>query len=310
MIDEGEGFSDDGSEKEEEKIGKDWEIIDTMGRVRTYVNMPKKAKYRMRAHINPLNVFREAYPPSPEWVDWSLHFPAAFGKLDNNDDKKYVNTKLYPIKYNTIPQLSEDQKKVKVSILDIGWGFGNLVLELSKQFPNDLVFGMEIRDKVTEFVVEKINALRINSGYRKFMNASAIRTNVMKLILNYYEKETFNKMFFCFADPHFKKVNFRRRIINGSLLSEYAYLLKEGGKIYTVTDVKDLYDWNVNFLGNHPLFEEVTGEEKDNDPWVKMMSEMTDEAKKVLRRGLPIWSAVFRKKSGKPSEEAMIKYFM
>ena len=251
-----------------------------MGIVRQYWNMPKKAKYRMRAHINPLNVFREPIPPSPEYVDWSLHFPAAFGKLDNNGDARYVNTKLYPVSYPLIPKLTEDQKKIKVDILDIGCGYGNLILELSKEFPDSLIFGMEIRDKVVEFVVEKINALRINSGYRNFMNASAIRTNVMKWILNYFKKDTFSKMFFCFADPHFKKVNFRRRIINGSLLSEYAYLLKEGGKIYTVTDVKDLYEWNVNFLGNHPLFEEVTGEEKDNDPWVKMMSEKTDEAKK------------------------------
>lgn len=132
---------------------------------------------------------------------------------------------------------------------------------------------MEIRDKVTEFVVDKVNALRINYGYRKYTNVSAIRTNVMKCVLNYFGKGQLEKIFICFADPHFKKANYRRRIINGPLLTEYAYMLKEGGKIYTVTDVKDLYDWNVDFLGKHILFEEVTGEEKDNDPCIKMMSE-------------------------------------
>jgi tRNA (guanine-N7-)-methyltransferase len=132
---------------------------------------------------------------------------------------------------------------------------------------------MEIRDKVTDFIVEKINCLRINHGYKNFTNVSAIRTNVMKCIMNYLPKGKLEKMFICFADPHFKKANYRRRIINGPLLTEYAHLLQEGGKIYTVTDVKDLYDWNVNFLGKHPLFEEVTGEEKDNDLCVKMMSE-------------------------------------
>ncbi len=110
------------------------------------------------------------------------------------------------------------------------------------------------------------------------MNISAVRTNVMKCILNYFEKGQMEALFFCFADPHFKKKNFRRRIINASLLTEYAYLLKEGGKIYTVTDVKDLYDWNVDYLGKHPLFEEVTGPEKDDDPCVEIMSNKTNEA--------------------------------
>ena len=47
-------------------------------------------------------------------------------------------------------------------------------------------------------------------------------------------------MFFCFADPHFKKQNHRRRIIkyfyfilknyfSTALLSDYAYVLKPGG---------------------------------------------------------------------------------
>jgi tRNA (guanine-N7-)-methyltransferase len=95
----------------------------------------------------------------------------------------------------------------------------------------------------------------------------------MKCVLNYFGKGQLQKIFICFADPHFKKANYRRRIINGPLLTEYAYMLEDGGKIYTVTDVKDLYDWNVDFLGKHILFEEVTGEEKDNDPCIKMMSE-------------------------------------
>lgn len=260
-------------ELEEEKEGKDTEIIDTMGRKREYVCMPKKTKYRMRAHINPLNEFRDPVPASPAHVDWSLHFPAFFGILDNNDDKVCCNTKKHPLEYKSKPEIAPEHKDNKVRILDIGCGYGNLLLELSKEYPDKLILGMEIRDKVTEFVVEKINALRINSGYKKFTNVSAVRTNVMKCVLNYFEKGQLEKIFICFADPHFKKSNYRRRIVNGPLLTDYAYLLKDGGKIYTVTDVKDLYDWNVNFLGKHALFEEVTGPEKDDDPCIKMMSE-------------------------------------
>lgn len=89
LLDKFEEVSSSGSEKEEAKIGKTTEIIDTMGRKREYVSMPKKTKYRMRAHINPLNTFGYPVPKSPEWVDWKLHYPAFYGKLDNNDDKIY-----------------------------------------------------------------------------------------------------------------------------------------------------------------------------------------------------------------------------
>ena len=63
------------------------------------INMPKKSKYRMRAHINPLGNINFPVPFSPTYVDWSLHFPSAFGNEDNNGDKMYNNTGKYPITY-------------------------------------------------------------------------------------------------------------------------------------------------------------------------------------------------------------------
>ncbi|RYY82005.1 hypothetical protein EON63_14235 [archaeon] len=42
-------------------------------------------------------------------------------------------------------------------------------------------------------------------------------------------------MFICFPDPHFKAKNYRRRIVTPELLSEYAYFIKPGGRLYTIT---------------------------------------------------------------------------
>lgn len=64
-------------------------------------------------------------------------------------------------------------------------------------------------------------------------------------------------MFFCFADPHFKKQNNRKRIINSALLSDYAYVLRPGGLLYTVTDVSELHQWQTAKLDEHPMFEKV-----------------------------------------------------
>ena len=91
-------------------------------------------------------------------------------------------------------------------------------------------------------------------------------------------------MFFLFPDPHFKKAKHKWRIINDTLLAEYAYVLKVNeGRLYTVTDVKDLFDWMTKHLENHPLFERLSEEELKEDPVVTKLFESTEEKKKVSR---------------------------
>ena len=49
------------------------------------------------------------------------------------------------------------------NILDVGCGYGGLLYNMSPYLdPDNLALGMEIRDKVTNFVSEKIKTLRIN----------------------------------------------------------------------------------------------------------------------------------------------------
>ena len=61
----------------------------------------------------------------------------------------------------------------------------------------------------------------------------------MKYLPNFFRKGQLSKMFFLFPDPHFKKAKHKWRIINETLLAEYAFVLREGGRLYTVTDVED-----------------------------------------------------------------------
>ena len=52
------------------------------------------------------------------------------------------------------------------------------------------------------------------------------------------------------------------------LLSEYMYYLKEGGILYTITDVEDLANWHRSQLEEHPGFELLSEEELMDDPVV------------------------------------------
>ena len=96
--------------------------------------------------------------------------------------------------------------------------------------------------------------------------------------------------------------------MNTALLSDYAFLLRPGGKVYIVTDVEDLHNWQVSKLEEHPMFERVSQAEDAEDPCVKAMREGTDEAQKVIRREGQIWHAVFRKRDvADPAQAAAVE---
>ncbi len=75
----------------------------------------------------------------------------------------------------------------------------------------------------------------------------------------------------------------------------YAYVLRPGGRIYTVTDVEDLHNWEVEALSSHPCFSRVPDVEAMNDPAVPVMLVATDEAAKAKREGRGQWWSVFKR---------------
>lgn len=102
-----------------------------------------------------------------------------------------------------------------------------------------------------------------------------------------------DKLFFCFPDPHFKRSKHKSRIITPALLTQYAYVLKPGGKLYHITDVEDLHLWMYKHCDEHKLFEKVEDEERD--PCVDVMVNETEEGKKVEREGRDKFWTVWRR---------------
>lgn len=185
-----------------------------------------------------------------------------------------------------------------IDFADIGCGFGGLLIQLGEKFADKISIGIEIREKVASYVDQRIKALRTeNSECDKFQNIAVVRTNAMKCIANFFAKASLEKLFFCFADPHFKAKNHRRRIINRNSLSEFAYILKAGGLLYVVTDVKELQDWQVAHLEAHPLFERLSEEDEKKDPCWEYMFESSEEASKVKRNEGNKYGAIYRRLS-------------
>lgn len=259
--------------------------------------LPKKRFYRARAHSNPLSDSQFSVPVSPSVFSWSEYFPAFFGSnletVDNGlDDAADAQSVTTPLRKSDLPQ--------KVKFVDVGCGFGGLLVKLSELFPDTLMIGMELRDKVSEYVKQRILGLR-EQHPNQYQNISVLRTNAMKYLPNYFEKGQLEKMFFLFPDPHFKEKNHRRRIISQALLAEYAYVMAVGGLLYTITDVEELGDWMRSCLDDHPLFEEVPPSEQGCDEIVKLLPVATEEGQKVQRNQGRSFLSVYRRVSARKS---------
>jgi tRNA (guanine-N7-)-methyltransferase len=154
---------------------------------------------------------------------------------------------------------------------------------------------------VTNFVVDKIKAMRNqNLDSPLYQNIGCVRTNSMKYMPNFFNKGQLAKMFFCFPDPHFKAKKHKARIVSPTLVAEYAYILRPGGIVYTITDVKDLHLWMKEHLQSCELFETMSEAEVEADECATIMKSETEEGKKVERNGGKKFVACFRRVDDPP----------
>lgn len=154
-------------------------------------------------------------PAHPGQYDWSLLYPDLTAATDvGNADQ------------TTVAAAAEVDLK-RVEFADIGCGYGGFLVKLGELFPERYAIGMEIRVKVSDYVMDRIQALRLlHPG--QYRNIACLRTNAMKYLPNFFAKHQLSKIFFLYPDPHFKRSKHKWRIISQPLLTEYSYVLRPG----------------------------------------------------------------------------------
>ncbi|KAF3393031.1 hypothetical protein DPV78_009786 [Talaromyces pinophilus] len=329
------------------------------------IDLPRKRFYRQRAHANPFSDYALEYPLSPAHMDWASHYPAFVdpdeSKLTLSGSRKLLKDVevadigcgfgglligLAPVLPETLMVgleiRSQVTEYVKVRVAALRNQQARLrAASSSTSTPIPTAEEPETtNDQTQEDLPEDAPAIPdstqqaqslIPGGYQ---NISAFRANTMKFLPRFFGHHQLSKIFICFPDPHFKARKHRQRIISSSLNAEYAFVLKPGGLLYTITDVEEYHYWVLRHFGvlDHAttttnntgenaaeekkddaededddedensgvarvreLFERVSDEELAADECVKVMREETEEGKKVARNKGPKFVAVFRR---------------
>ena len=138
-------------------------------------------------------------------------------------------------------------------------------------------------------------ATAATSSYPSLFNVSALRINAQRHLVNLFRKHQLSKIFFLFPDPHFKAKNWRRRIVTPSACAEFAYVLRPGGRLYTITDVEDLGKWMAGVLDDSPMFRRLSEEELSGDAAAGLLFVATEEGQKVARNGGKTFRACYER---------------
>ena len=149
-----------------------------------------------------------------------------FGRTRGRSNKK-INIEKYFEFLNKfrITNLSVSKKY----ILDIGSGYGETTIYLSKQYPRYTVISCE------KYIDGNLNLLKkINT--EKITNIRIHPGNVHNLLDNNNNKNYFELVWIFFPDPWPKKKHFKRRLITKEFLIKLYSFMKKNSKIFIVTD--------------------------------------------------------------------------
>ena len=141
--------------------------------------LPQKRYYRQRAHSNPMSDHNLDYPTTPSDKDWSDVYPSE----------------------------TVDLSLEKVTCLDIGCGYGGLLIQLAECLPDRLILGLEIRVKVSTYVKQRIKALQskhTNGPVRLSMQVNYVNRCIRNIRYPMVRNIDSLDHFFCLYPPAFR----------------------------------------------------------------------------------------------------------
>ncbi len=129
--------------------------------------------------------------------------------------------------------------------LELGCGKGEYTIELSTDFPERNVIGVDIKGaRIWKGAKTALN--------EQLKNVAFIRTRIEQ-ITSFFAKDEIAEIWLTFPDPQIKKRRNKKRLTVARFLNAYREFLAPGGSIHLKTDNKALYDFTMQMIAHNNL---------------------------------------------------------
>lgn len=187
----------------------------------TFANILKRTFRKVRQHVNPLaSAYQVPVELSKDWLK------------DNFQE-------------STLPIL-----------IDIGCAKGTWAMEYAKANPTMNILGLEIRKPVVIEAMRRKTLLDLKNVHFMYANANVDVKNILSDIVNV---TTLDMITIQFPDPHFKKRNHKRRVVNDELIQLFSRYLNPGKFIFIQSDVLEIMEHMASCISANPDFGPADG---------------------------------------------------
>lgn len=169
-------------------------------------------------------------------------------------------------------------------ILEIGFGNGESLLQMSEANPEQNFIGIEVHRPGVGHLLHLIVA-------RGLQNLRLMNHDAVEILQNQVPEHSLARVQLYFPDPWHKKKHHKRRIVQPAFLDLLASRIKDGGQIHFATDWKAYAEHMMNTLEQHPRFEN-TQENHLFTPRPEYRPETKFE-RRGHRLGHGVWDLVF-----------------
>ena len=136
--------------------------------------------------------------------------------------------------------------------LEIGFGNGDVLLNMASNHPNVNVVGAEVHES-------GIGHALIGLEKQSLDNLRYIQHDAMEVLENMLPVESLDKVLLLFPDPWHKKRHHKRRIVQKDFLDAVARTLKLGGILHCATDWAEYGEWMIERLEQDERFTNNAG---------------------------------------------------
>ena len=169
--------------------------------------------------------------------------------------------------------------------IEIGMGKGQFITTLAKENPDINYIGIERYTSVLLRAIQKVEDEEIpNLRFICFDAAD---------ILDIFSCKEVDRIYLNFSDPWPKDRHSKRRLTSSTFLNRYNSILNPEGHIEFKTDNKDLFDFSVEEINNHPLWHiDAITYDLHNDATMNQGNVMTEYEEKFSSQGNPIFKLI------------------